>query len=376
MGRSSEGVTVRWKRGWAYACFTWAKQEHRIALRTRDKRAADEAAAREYAKVVTGEVRPVKRQAGKLHNLADLFDLWLESKRTTVHPRFFKTLEGYVGGFLHFFTSLGDIDKASSSTYGLARLGQALRKTVLRELSYLRQFLAWCVLHGVLERAPEVPALPAKAKGVRTGKQRARPVFVSPSQAAEILALLPEESKTIAGRKWPVRARFAFTWETLLRPETISRLRVPENWRPGSTCLELDDEDDKIRWGRTIDLSPAAVRLLASVAPKAGVIFGHHIFYKALKRAAAVVLGPRLGAMFAPYDFRHGGAKDTLDSGGPIRGLSYNLGHKRVSTTDKYTAPDREAGAAALAKRVKRTRIAGPKAGPARKPKRKRGRSD
>jgi integrase len=376
MGRPSEGFKVRWKRGWAYACFTWAKREYRIALRTRNEREAEEAAAREYAKVVSGERRPVKRQTGKLHDLADLFDLWLESKRTTVDVDFFPTLEGYARRYVAFFVTLGEIDEASGSTYGLARLGQALRTTVLRELSYLRQFLAWCVLHGALTSAPAIPSLPPRAKGIRTGKQRAKPVFVSPDQAAQILALLPEESKTIAGRKWPIRARFAVTWETMLRPETIARLRVPENWRPGSRQIDLDDEDDKIRWGRSIDLSPEAVRLLTSVAPASGVIFGHHVFYKVLKRVASTVLGPRLGRMFAPYDFRHGGAKDTLDSGAPIRGLSYNLGHKRVSTTDKYTAPDREAGAVATQKRVKRTRITGPKAGQVRKPRKRSRRSD
>lgn len=373
MGRPSEGWKVRWKRGFAYVHFSWRSHPYRLALRTRDRREAQEAAAREYAQVISGERRSVKRQVGKLHDLAELLDLWLESKRNTIDVDFFPTLEGYARRFVDFFVSLGEIDKASASTYGLARLGQALRTTVLRELSYLRQFLAWCVLHEALSSAPEVPPLPPRAKGTRTGKQRARPVFVSPEQAAEILALLPEESKTINGRKWPIRARFALTWETMLRPETISRLRVPENWRPGSKQLDLDDEDDKIRWGRSIDLSPEAVRLLTSVAPASGVIFGHHVFYKVLKRAASAVLGPRLGRMFAPYDFRHGGAKDTLDAGAPIRGLSYNLGHKRVSTTDKYTAPDREAGATATRKRVKRIRVTAPKAHPAKKRSGKRG---
>ncbi len=364
MGRSSKGVTVRWKRGWAYGCFTWAGTEYRIALRTRDKREAEETAAREYAKVVTGERRPVARQTGKLHDLADLFDLWLESKRTSIDPDFFPTLEGYARRFVDFFVTLGEIDKASGSTYGLARLGQALRTTVLRELAYLRQFLAWCVLHGALSRSPEIPPLPPKAKGVRTGKQRAKAVFISPEQAAQILALLPEESKTIDGRKWPLRARFAFTWESMLRPESISRIRVPEHWRPGSTALELEDEDDKARWGRALDLTPEAVRLLERWAPASGIVFGHHIFAKVLKKAAIAVLGPRLGKMFAPYDFRHGGAKDALDAGAPIRGVSYNLGHRRVSTTDKYLAPDRAAGAEATRMRVKRRRIAVPKPGP------------
>lgn len=347
MGRAAKGPTVHWKRGWAYVHFTWAGREYRIALLTRDQREAAEAAAREYAKIVSGEVRPIRRQPGKLHDLADLLDLWIDSKRPSLDPDTVPTLDIYARRFVDFFRTLGGIDKASGSTYGLARLGQALRTTVLRELAYLRQFLDWCVLHGALHGAPTIPKLPPKAKGTRTGKQRARPVYISPEQAAQILALLPEQSKTIGGRTWPIRARFAFMWESMLRPETIARLRVPESWRPGSKCVELEDEDDKARWGRVVDLTPEAVRLLASVAPADGAIFGKHDFAKALKRAATVILGPRLGKQFAPYDFRHGGAKDTLDSGGALRGLAYNLGHKRLSTTDKYLAPDRAAGAEA-----------------------------
>lgn len=361
MGRSAKGPTVRWKRGWAYSCFTWAGHPYRIALLTRDERAAQEASSREYAKIVTGEVRPVRRQPGKLHDLADLFDLWIESKRPSLDVTTVPTLDGYARRFIDFFGTLGGIDKASSSTYGLARLGQALRTTVLRELAYLRQFLDWCVLHGALSVAPVVPKLPPKARGIRTGKQRAKAVHISPEQAAEILSLLPLESKTIDGRKWPVRDRFAFTWQTMLRPESIARIRTPEHWRPGSDQLELEDEDDKARWGRILDLSPEAVRILTRVAPKDGVVFGHHNFSKVLKRVACAVLGPRLGKMFAPYDFRHGGAKDALDAGAAIRGVAYNLGHKRVSTTDKYLAPDRAAGKEALRMRVKRRQIKGPK---------------
>lgn len=373
MGRTPEGPTVRWKRGWAYSCFTWAKREYRIALRTRDQREAAEASAREYAKVVSGEVRPVRRQPWKLHDLADLLDLWIESKRPSLDPSTVPTLDGYARRFVAFFRTLGEIDKSTGSTYGLARLGQTLRTTVLRELAYLRQFLAWCVLHGALHAEPVIPKLPPKARGTRTGPQRAKPVHISPEQAAQILALLPEESKTIAGRKWPIRARFAFMWESMLRPETISRLCVPEHWRPGSKCVDLTDEDDKARWGRTVDITPEAVRLLASVAPAEGPIFGRHDYAKALKRAATTILGPRLGAQFAPYDFRHGGAKDTLDSGGALRGLAYNLGHKRLSTTDKYLAPDRAAGAEANRIRVKRRRLPAPKPAPTKKrPRRKR----
>lgn len=349
MGRPSKGLQVRTKRGWAYACFTWDGFEHRIALRTKDKRAAKEAAARAYAQVVSGERRAVRRKPGQLLDLADLLDLWIESKVPSLDVRTVPTIEAYACRYVDTFESLDKITEASTLNFGLARLGQVLRTTVLRELAYLREFLRWCKVHGAISVIPNVPALPRKAQGKRAGKQRAKAVHISEGEAKAILALLPEESKTIEGRKWPLRPRFAFMWETALRPETLSRLRVPDNWRPGSKHLELTNEDDKARFGRDVDLSDEAARILARIAPERGLIFGSHVYYKVLKRAAAAVLGPVKGKSFAPYDFRHGRAMSLLDAGAPIRGVSYVLGHKRVSTTDKYLAPERSAGREALA---------------------------
>lgn len=348
MGRPSEGLHVRYKRGWAYACFTWDHYEHRIALRTKDKRKAQEEAARAYSKVVSGEWRPVRKQPGKLLDLEALLETWFDSKKPTLDPEFAPTVEAYARRFLDYFESLDKITEASGAAFGLARLGQVLRTSALRELSYLREFLRWCKMQGALSTVPHIPRLPPKAQGVRAGKHRAVSVYVTPEQAAEILALLPEESKTIGGRKWPLRARFEFMWETALRPGTLARLQVPDHWRPGARHLELTNEDDKARWGREVDLTDKAVAILEQVAPKRGLIFGRHSYYKAIKKAAIAVLGDLKGKKFAPYDFRHGRAKALLDAHAPIRGVSYVLGHIRVSTTDKYLAPERSAGREAL----------------------------
>lgn len=354
MGRPAKGPRVKYKRGWAYVHFTWESHPYRLALGLQkgstpaERRSVEEAASRAYAQVVSGERRAVRRQPGKLLDLAELFDEWLETKRGTLDVTFFPTVESYTRRFIDYFVSLDKITEATGENFGVSRLGQVLRKTANRELSYLREFLAWCKRHGALATVPHIPRLPIKAQGVRAGKQRAKFVHITREQGAAILALLPAESKTIAGQKWPLRARFEFAWETALRPGTLGELRVPDHWRPGSRILEIPDGDDKARWGREVDLTDRALAILAAVAPARGVIFGHHAFYKAIKRAAAVVLGPLKGKLFAPYDFRHGRAKDLLDAGAPIRGVSYVLGHKLVSTTDIYTAPERSAGQQAL----------------------------
>lgn len=348
MGRRSEGWVLRWKRGWAYTRFTWSGERYSIALSTRDEGEAAASAARAYSDVVSGRLRPVAARPGQLLDLAELMAEWIEEKRPTLHRSFVPTVEGYGSRFVDYFKDLDRITEANGMTYGRTRLGQVARTTVIRELSYLRQFLAWCVPQGALSVAPVIPVLPPKSKGTPSGAQRRKPVDITTVEARRIIANLPEKSKTIAGRKWPIRDRFAFAFETGLRPETIARLSVPENWQPGQTSIELRDEDDKARFGRTVDLTPEALRILRECSPEAGVIFGRSCFYKAVKTAAKAVLGPVRGKRFAPYDWRHQRAKDLLDRGASLRGVSYVLGHKRPSTTDKYLAPDRKAGAEAL----------------------------
>jgi len=355
MGRPSKGLRTKYKRGWAYAHFTWDGFPYRLALGLKkgttaeERRAVAEAAARAYTQVVSGERRAVRRAPGKLLDLAELLDEWLTQKAPSLDVRTVPTLETYARRYVDYFVGLDKITEATGEAFGLARLGQVVRRTVIRELSYLREFLRWCKRQGAIAAVPHIPRLPPKAQGVRSGPQRAKAVHVSPEQAAAILALLPLESKTIDGRKWPLRLRFEFMWETALRPETISRLSVPDHWRPGVRVLELTNEDDKARWGREIDLSDRAVAILEEVAPARGVIFGHHVYYKAIKKAAREVLGPTKGKDFAPYDFRHGRARSLLDQHAPIRGVSFLLGHKLVSTTDIYMSPEQTAGREALA---------------------------
>lgn len=354
MGRPAKGLRVKFKRGWAYAHFRWDGYPYRIALGLQkgttaaERRKVEEAAARAYAQVVSGERRAVRRKPGQLLDLAELLDEWLTQKAPSLDVRTVPTLETYARRYVDYFESLDKITEATGEAFGLARLGQVVRRTVIRELSYLREFLRWCKRQGAIAATPLIPRLPPKAQGVRSGPQRAKAVHVSEEQARAILALLPLESKKIDGRKWPLRLRFEFMWETALRPETISRLSVPDHWRPGSRVLEITNEDDKARWGREIDLSDRAVAILEEVAPGRGTVFGHHTYYKAIKKAAIAVLGPLKGKSFAPYDFRHGRARNLLDAGAPIRGVSFMLGHKLVSTTDIYMSPEQTAGREAL----------------------------
>lgn len=366
MGRTAKAWRIIWKRGWAYVRFTWSGVDVRHALWTQDPGTAAHDGAIHYAKVVSGElaISTSRQRPGQLLDLANALDAWIESKRPTLDHESVSMLETYARTYVDFFASLDNLTEVTCEDFGTHRLGRALRTTVLRERAYLVQFLEWCKPRGYIQQVPHVPKLPPKAQGIRTGTHRAKAVRITKAEAVAIIKLLPAESKTIDGRKWPLQKRFDFMRLTGFRPETISRLSVPENWTRGASHVELTNEDDKARYGRDVDIVPDARRILMECAPEKGTIFGRHVFYKALKRAAALVLDPARAKDFAPYDLRHHFARDLLDRGAKVRGVSYQLGHKRVSTTDKYLAPDRQAGAEALRAKNQRTRT---KPAPARK---------
>jgi len=350
MGRRTEGHKIKWKRGWAYTRFTHEGIRYDVALRTRDPDEAAQRAAYEYAEIVSGRRRPVARQSRTALDLEELLATWIASQEGALDRTTLDTLETYARHYMGFFQSLDRITTAGGADYGRARLRKVLRTTAQKELSFLRLFLAWCVDERVIAEAPIIPPLSKKAPGVRAGLQRAQPVDISEDEALAIIERLPAESKPIDGRTWPIRARFLFAWETGLRPSTLNILSVPKHWFHGATTLEIEDAEDKARFGRTLDLSPTALDVLRAVAPpRGGLLFGEHDFSRWLKRAAREVLGERRGKNFAPYDFRHGRARFLVDSGASLRGVAYLLGHKLLSTTDRYLRADRREGQRALA---------------------------
>lgn len=350
MGRRAQGHRVRWKRGWAFVAFTHAGERYRIALGTRDPGEASSRAAHEHAAVVSGRRRSVARPVvgGVVLGLDELLAEWIASLEGALDETTRATLEIYARHYLAFFGTLARMTDASCADYGRARLRRVLRKTVQKELSYLRGFFDWCVEQGALVASPKVAALPKKATGKRSGKQRSKPVEIVEAQALEIIGHLPVTSKRIGDRAWPIRARFMVAWETALRPTTLAQLSAPANYRRGSRELVLDDADDKARYGRSVPLSVEARRALDLVAPDAGLLFGQHNFNKHLKRAAAKVLGAEIAKSFAAYDFRHGRGSHLADEGAPLTGIAFLLGHKRLSTTDRYLRGNRKAAERAL----------------------------
>jgi integrase len=117
---------------------------------------------------------------------------------------------------------------------------------------------------------------------------------------------------------------------------------VPDNYVRGSAVLIITDDIDKARFGRELPLTPPAREALESVCPDRGLIFGEHDYRDQLKKAAWTVLPPERAATFTAYDLRHARATQWAETGNLV-GVAYLLGHKQVTTTDKYARPNRNA---------------------------------
>ena len=355
MGRRAESWKLSWRRNYAIVRFRWQAKRCAYGLGyftlesgARDVAGAEAAAALRYAEVVADRRKPQAAQLGLKPAPASIdvvIARWIEAVRGSYDVETLKTWVIYGRKWSAHFVSLVRVTEGSIGDYSRDRLRAVLRKSVLKELSALRNFLTWCKEQNYLAARPPFPELPKKATGVRSGTQRAEPVDVSPEEVARFLAVLPEESDRTP--KFPVRAYFEALWYTGLRSETIESISVPQHYTKGATHLVIADAIDKSRYGRKLLLTPGARRALDRVCPEAGVIFGAHNWYKQFAKAAAKAEMPD---GFAPYDLRHGRAAHLLSTtGDDILGVGYALGHKRPTTTDRYLRKNQRAGERVLA---------------------------
>ncbi len=200
--------------------------------------------------------------------------------------------------------------------------------------------LTWCVdVAGTLDEVPVFPKLPKRATGVRAGKQREKPVELTEGQIEELLQAMSAQA----------RPRYTFMAETGLRPETIDLISVPEHYAAGSDKLEITDDTDKARYGRTLPLSARAREVLDAIVTgreKPDPIFGPSRHVKHFKKA---VLACGLPKETAPYDLRHARGTHGLEaSGGNLNGVAFLLGHKQVTTTNRYVHASQRAAATVL----------------------------
>jgi site-specific recombinase XerD len=336
MGRTAEGWKLVPRRGILHVRFTWgegkARRRYELSTGERDPGKAAPEAARIYADVISGRYRPLVATSNA--SLIELIPKWLLAIESDLDEETVATYEGYSTGWLKFFGStLGTITRASASDYRRARLLKVSASSVRKELSAIRNFLAWCLEQEIVGDVPIVPGVPKKALGTRAIPKR--PVIdITPEHVEAIFRELP-----VRGRGGHlVRARFIIAYETGLRPATLDALRAPEHFVRGAVDLTIADEHDKARFGRPLPLSPRARSVLDEVVNDIGPIFGKHD-YREVWRSAVIASGAPV--TMVPYDLRHARIQHLLDSGEPLTGVAYLAGHTLLTTTNNYARGSR-----------------------------------
>jgi len=225
------------------------------------------------------------------------------------------------------------LSEASVASYVRTRLREVGGKTLRSELAALRQLVAWLGEGGAIG-LPSVPKLPSSALGnPKTEGARVAAPYYSTAEIEALLDSLPVESED-AG--FLVRDRFRFQYETGLRPATVDALSVPQHWAQGSTRLRITVDIDKEGFAREVPLADKALAVLRRVAPAQGLIFGAHRYEYAVKPVARAVLPEGKGKRFTTQHLRSARATHWLEAGVPLSDVAFLLGHRNVSTTDKY----------------------------------------
>lgn len=338
MGRRPKGYTLRRQgdRPWS-ARFTVDGQRVEFFTGTRDRAVADRVARQAYAEALQGRVRRGSRRGTLTPEVAGR---WLSD--LTVRPITAALYRKYTLAWLRELPALDDVTIAR---YVRQRLREVRNKTLRSELSALRALLLWLVEQGELAEAPEVPRLDHSKLGTPAdGKHRVAAPDYTEQEIRAVLAALPERSPS----GFLVRARFVVLYETGLRPATVDALAVPQHYSQGATSLRLTDDVDKEGFARSVPLSPLAQRVLSSVAPERGRIFDEHRYARYVPPAAAKALPPHKAAVFTAQHLRSARATHLLDSGAPLPGVQFLLGHRSTQTTARYVRPTEAAARAAL----------------------------
>jgi integrase len=361
MGRRAQGPTYRPVGGIWTIRFRHGghRQEYSTGVKVepgeeRESPAAATAGGKIYADVIAGK-RPARSSvATPRHRLnaegfAALLDDWIESLPVREITR--EQYRTYSGQWLREWSTWPT--EPEIAAYTRRRLREVTRKSVVNELSALRNFSTWAVETGELAEPLIVPRVPKSTLGKAYAvRRRTRAPELSETEIEALLAALPERSGmagTARGLQFPVRDRFVVMWDTTLRPETLDQLSVPEHWAPGEVVLRVTAAIDKEGAGRDVPLTRRALAALARVAPASGLIFGAHRYDRFLRAAAMAVLPPSKAAIFTGQHIRSAAITRALERSGNLPGTMYLAGHAHASTTSRYVRPTQRAALAVLA---------------------------
>lgn len=367
MARQREG----WKckpdpeTGIYYVRFRHEGRRPKISTGERDPTVAQERAALIYAEVVSGrwDRNLVVGRPGQAFD--EIIAEWLFAIKAkpgapvgsgSCKP---KTWDLYKIHGTHLARFFKTIDRVTGTEdYYKARLTEVVRETCKKEITTLRRIMKWAKKQKYISAVPELDYPPKSSAGTpdKKRKHKRKPVPLDRDEALAIIAELPATSKRArrGNVKHAVRDFYVVLWETGLRPTTVEQIATPTHYRRGIGELKIDEVIDKVYYQRDLDLTPAARHALDRWAKdEGGPVFGVHdlrVPFRAACKAAAKKgkLAEWKSEEATQYDFRHGRTTDLLDSGASMVGVAYLVGHKHITTTNRYTHPERKQGKAAL----------------------------
>lgn len=357
-GRPQEGWKLIRERGskcWKVR-FTHNGKRYKLGTGETDSRRAAAEADRLYRETVDG-----KRSSGRRRDeprpetqLGPIATRWIEEiSGALVDPSTANTYAGNLASrIIPFFKTLEACTPENVQSYTAKRLREVKADTVKKERGVLHMLLTWA---GSPLAKEEWASIPKRAQGTAHKQGQRQATEHSPAEWRAILRSLPARDRF--GR--PFRARFAFAYETSLRPATLYKLRVPKHWNPSEpTTLRITKDADKARNARIVPLSRRAQRwlwLIAKETSKGEALFVKADYRTTLKKAATKVLGVERGRTFQTYDLRRGRITHLLEEspkqGGHaanILGVQFIAGHTQLSTTSKYAKTSARAASAVL----------------------------
>lgn len=275
---------------------------------------------------------------------------WLASIKSSVSASTYRPYHRYCKRFIEWFPTLRTFTEARIVEYRGKRLTEVSKSSVNKELSALRQMLAFGKTKGLISVLPPVDSVPKKSVGTVHKLGDREVVKISSAEMSQIIKHVPTLGKRrrASSNRVPLRDYIEFLWETGLRAGMVQAMRRPHNWQPGSTDLYIEAGQDKNRFQRYVPLSNRAVEILEKVATKDGLVFGPVDCRDSLRTAAKLVLDPHRAAKFSPNDIRHARATDFLSRSKGVNEVAHLLGHKSPQTTVIVYAKPSEAGAREL----------------------------
>jgi site-specific recombinase XerC len=280
--------------------------------------------------------------------LAELVDEWVRDLEADHDVLTVRQYRNYAHSrFVPFFGTLDGITAATAEDYWRGRLRVVIKRSVRKELSALRGLLEWAHGRGYIGKPPLIEGPSRRATGTpdTTKRHKLHEVEVSRADVEAMIHVLPERSPGARNRNrgFLVRDRFAFAWETGLRPATLDELRG-EDYQRDTGTLRIRDVVDKNRYARELPLTPRARAILDRVCPATGLVFGRHDARQHLRAAARAVLPPDKARQFSIYDVRHGRLTDLCEHSSNLPGVAFLSGHLDIGTlSSRYVHPSARA---------------------------------